>query len=222
MPRPWKRKEGQTSQKGVVCWGFVALGQSSFMRWSLGEKRGETGETETARGNVCVCEGGRCKTEDRREVWVLASEWGCLETLCRVGWAGVWEQSRGCLCAQWVSEQEQTRMKPSPELGWGQPVAGWEHRLRWGRTAQRLQGGREPGSLGGCRSARSSLWQQPGSRLMASEPFCLCFFPLCPILGAVGIAVTNHMWQMPLDSWAMEALFTVSALRLGAQNHVWL
>lgn len=57
---------------------------------------------------------------------------------------------------------------------------------------------------------------------MASEPFSLCSFSLCPILGAGGIAVTNHMWQTPLDSWAVEALFAVSALRLGAQNHVWL
>lgn len=57
---------------------------------------------------------------------------------------------------------------------------------------------------------------------MASEPFSLCFISLCLILGAVGIAVTNCTWQTPLDSWAREALFTVSALKLGAQNHVWL
>jgi len=38
MPRPGKRTEGQTSQKGVLCWGAVALGQSSIMMWSLGEK----------------------------------------------------------------------------------------------------------------------------------------------------------------------------------------
>lgn len=73
MPRPGKRREGQTSQKGVVCRGSVALGQSSITRWSLGEKRGETGGTGTARGNVCVWAGGRCKTEYHREVWVPAS-----------------------------------------------------------------------------------------------------------------------------------------------------
>lgn len=64
----------------------------------------------------------------------------------------------------------------------------------------------------------ATAWEQ----LTASEPVSLCFISLCLILGAVGIAVTNCAWQTPLDSRAREDLFPVSALRLGAQDDVWL
>ena len=68
-----ERRTDVSERSGVLP--SVALGQSSIMRWSLGEKRGETGGTGTARGNVCMWEGERCKMEHGREVWVPASGW---------------------------------------------------------------------------------------------------------------------------------------------------
>lgn len=117
MPRSVKRREGQASRRRVVRWGTVALRQSSIMRWSLGEKGVRLGGQGLLVG-MCACgkEGGvRQRTAGRCGCWQVAG--GCLEVLCKGGWAGAWEWSRGCLCMWWVSEQEQTGRKHSPELG---------------------------------------------------------------------------------------------------------